>query len=309
MYLANLIFEMKKSSFFFLVLLSVTLIYCEDTNRTTSEPPRDLVEQRTVDNDSLLEFLNTHYYNYEEFQTANSGEYIEFKIDNVGQSDKTPLIDDDNLIEHIVQVKDPDGNFIEHTMYVLNIRDGVGASPTIADSVYVTYKGMYLDGSVFDERDEPIWFAGLGSIRGFLELLPFLERGEWTANPQTGFVEFNGLGTCAVFMPSALGYYDNRSGSGPAGATYAPLIFAVDLYTFAVSDHDGDSVPTIDEDLNNNHYFAEEEDDTDGDGVPNYLDTDDDGDGVLTKDEYDTNQDGIADDTDGDGIPDYLDAD
>ena len=77
---------MKKSSFFFLVLLSCTLIYCEDNNRGSAEPPRDLVEQRTVDNDSLLEFLNTHYYNYEEFQAASSGEQIEFIIDTVGQS-------------------------------------------------------------------------------------------------------------------------------------------------------------------------------------------------------------------------------
>jgi hypothetical protein len=39
------------------------------------------------------------------------------------------------------------------------------------------------------------------------------------------------------------------------------------------------------------------------------LDPDDDGDGVLTKDEYDTDGNGIPDDSDGDGIPDYLDND
>lgn len=306
MYLANLIFKMKKSSIFFLVLLSVTLIYCEDTNRTAAEPPRDLVEQRTVDNDSLLEFLKTHYYNYEEYQSAASDELVEFKIDTVGQSNKTPLIDDDNLIEHTVEVKDSDGNFIEHTMYVLNIRDGVGASPTIADSVYVTYKGMLLDGTVFDQSKTQIWFDGLGIVRGFGAAMPFLERGTFLKNPSTGVVDFDGFGSIAFFMPSALGYYNSPSG---VIAPYSPLVFAVDLYTFAVSDHDGDSVPTIEEDLNNNHYFAEEEDDTDGDGVPNYLDTDDDGDGVLTKDEYDVNLDGIPDDTDGDGIPDFLDAD
>ena len=49
-------------------------------------------------------------------------------------------------------------------------------------------------------------------------------------------------------------------------------------------------------------------DDTDGNGIPNYLDNDDDGDGVLTIDEYDVNADGVADDSDGDGTPDYLDA-
>ena len=53
--------------------------------------------------------------------------------------------------------------------------------------------------------------------------------------------------------------------------------------------------------------------DTDGDGLPNYIDMDDDGDNVLTKDENpDPNGDGDlsdAQDTDNDGIPDYLDDD
>ena len=50
--------------------------------------------------------------------------------------------------------------------------------------------------------------------------------------------------------------------------------------------------------------------DTDGDGIPNYLDTDDDNDGIYTVEE-DMNGDGnpANDDTDGDGIANYLDYD
>jgi len=306
LYLANLNLEMKKSSVFFLILLSITLIYCEENNRANLEPPRDLVEQRTVDNDSLVAFLGSHYYNYEEYQSAASDEFVDFKIDSIGDTGKTALIDDENLTEHIVQVKDSDGNFIEHTMYVLNIRDGVGASPSVADSVYISYKGMLLNGNVFDQNKNRTWLDGLGVVRGFSAGLPFLKRGTFSENPNNGTVHFDGFGTVAFFMPSALGYYNTPSGIISA---YSPLIFAVDLYTFAVSDHDGDSVPSILEDLNNNQYFAETEDDTDGDGTPNYLDADDDGDGVLTREEYDKNLDGVADDTDMDGIPDYLDAD
>ncbi len=64
-------------------------------------------------------------------------------------------------------------------------------------------------------------------------------------------------------------------------------------------DDDGDGVPTAVELV----Y-----DDTDSDGTPDYLDDDDDNDGVLTKDE-DYNQDGDPrnDDTNSDGKPDYLD--
>lgn len=78
-----------------------------------------------------------------------------------------------------------------------------------------------------------------------------------------------------------------------------------------LSEDDDDGIPANLEDINGNGNL--EDDDTDGDGVPNYIDADDDGDNVLTKDEN-PNPDGDADlsdaqDTDADGIPDYLDPD
>jgi hypothetical protein len=76
-------------------------------------------------------------------------------------------------------------------------------------------------------------------------------------------------------------------------------------------DDDNDGVSTLLEDINGNGNL--EDDDTDGDGIPNYKDADDDGDNVLTKRENpDLNDDGNVDDaqdTDGDTIPDYLDDD
>ncbi|MEC7085201.1 MAG: hypothetical protein VXW60_03615, partial [Bacteroidota bacterium] len=173
---------------------------------------------------------------------------------------------------------------------------------SFADDAYVTYKGMFLDGYSFDSNDQPTWFSGLSTVRGFYELLPHLERSTWEVDAN-GNVTFDGFGTAVVIMPSALGYY----GSSSAPRQYAPLIFAVELYTFKTADHDGDSVPTVDEDIDGNHHFSDDVDDTDGDGTPNYLDTDDDGDGILTIDEYDVDDDSIPDDSNDDGTPDYLD--
>ena len=52
--------------------------------------------------------------------------------------------------------------------------------------------------------------------------------------------------------------------------------------------------------------------DSDGNGIPDYLDVDDDGDGVLTRDEI-TDEDGNIifpyPDSNGNGTPDYLDPD
>ena len=81
------------------------------------------------------------------------------------------------------------------------------------------------------------------------------------------------------------------------------------------NDYDLDSVPTLDEDLNNDGNYAN--DDTDADGILNFVDNDDDGDMILTSVEYvfPPSTDGVSAnstnslDTDGDGVPNYLDND
>jgi hypothetical protein len=73
-----------------------------------------------------------------------------------------------------------------------------------------------------------------------------------------------------------------------------------------LEDSDSDGIFDIDEDLSGDGNL--DNDDTDGDGIPNYLDEDDDGDGVNTADEdRDNDGDPTTDDSDGDQIPDYLD--
>ncbi len=77
------------------------------------------------------------------------------------------------------------------------------------------------------------------------------------------------------------------------------------------TDDDGDTILTINEfpDQNQNG-FPDDALDTDLDGIPNFLEADDDGDGLSTLSE-DTNGNGDFndDDADGDTVPDYLDND
>ncbi|MGY5351794.1 Calx-beta domain-containing protein [Wenyingzhuangia sp. IMCC45533] len=75
-------------------------------------------------------------------------------------------------------------------------------------------------------------------------------------------------------------------------------------------DDDGDGVDTKDENVESRDNDPTN-DDTDGDGRPNYLDDDDDNDGILTQDEnvQSDDNDPTNDDTDGDGIPNYLEED
>jgi len=74
-------------------------------------------------------------------------------------------------------------------------------------------------------------------------------------------------------------------------------------------DNDNDTVSTNLEDINSDTNLAY--DDTDADGIPNYLDNDDDGDFVLTSLEYVFNRTATTTilDTDSDSIPNYLDND
>ena len=72
-------------------------------------------------------------------------------------------------------------------------------------------------------------------------------------------------------------------------------------------DYDNDGAETASEDLNANGNLAD--DDTDLDGIPNFIDNDDDGDLILTNEEYVFPKTNAILDTDNDGIPNYLDND
>ncbi|RSK38240.1 hypothetical protein [Mangrovimonas spongiae] len=119
---------------------------------------------------------------------------------------------------------------------------------------------------------------------------------------------------CNDIPPSNLGIENDYSSTSGDFTIYTTLI-----------EDDNDGVPAEMEDINGNGDLYD--DDTDGDGLPNFLDADDDGDNVLTltelndNDLVDANNDGDFDDdtdgdpltnpvdTDGDGIPNYLDND
>ncbi|MDB4820050.1 hypothetical protein OAH25_01705, partial [Flavobacteriaceae bacterium] len=248
-------------------------------------------------------FMQTHFYNYEDFTNLSSNSTIELIIDTISgdNSDKISLFDQVTTLS--IDILDDNDEVVPHNLYYIINREGSGQSPTVADSVFVSYKGLTLGNNVFDSRKNPVWLDNTTVVRGFKEFNALLKRGDISTNPN-GTYEFNNFGVGFVIMPSFLGYYENNTATIPA---YSPLIFQVNMHTMNTADHDADGINSIDEDLNGDHIFSN--DDTDSDNIPNYRDRDDDGDGILTEDEYDEDGDGIPDDSDGDGIPDYLDND
>jgi hypothetical protein len=247
--------------------------------------------------------MQTHFYNYTDFENIGSNQNPELIIDTIAgdNADKTPIFEQVKSID--IEVKDDDDNVVVHKLYYEVLREGSGDNPTVADSVFITYKGLLFDNKIFDQRKSPVWLEAKNVVRGFQEFLPKIKRGSIQINPD-GTYEFDNFGIAFAIFPSGLGYYENGTGTIKP---YSPLIFQVNILTLNRTDHDNDTVLTILEDLDGDHNF--DNDDTDEDGFPNYLDSDDDGDEILTKDEYDVNGDGIPDDSDGDGVPDYLDND
>jgi hypothetical protein len=286
---------------FFLILVIYSC--SKDSSSIEEIPANDIGPQYVLENDSIVEFLQTHFYNYKDFENLSSNNTVELLIDTISGDniDKISLFDQVSTLS--IDIEDDNNEMISHNMYYIINREGNGDSPTVADSVFVAYKGMTLGNTTFDNRKNPTWLDNTTVVRGFKEFTALLKRGDISTNNDGTYLLSN-YGIGMAIMPSALGYYNNSTLLIPA---YSPLIFQINLTTYNSTDHDHDGINSIYEDLNGDHVFSN--DDTDEDNFPNYRDADDDGDGVLTIDEYDADGDGVVDDTDGDGIPDYLDND
>ena len=59
------------------------------------EPVRELQDQTWKDDEAIVNFLQTHFYNYEEFEEDPNNFKIEISIDTIADDngDKTPLWD------------------------------------------------------------------------------------------------------------------------------------------------------------------------------------------------------------------------
>lgn len=282
----------------FLALI-IFLSSCDDNNRVT--PVRDVGEQALEDDQDIVDFLNSHFYNYTDFENNPDDYTLEIILDTIAEANasKTPLMEQVQYQD--VSIEDSEGEEINHRLYYLVVREGVGESPQVVDSTFVKYQGSLLNGNVFEERDFPVWFDLAAVIRGFREGLPKLKTGTYTIQ-NDGIPVFKNYGQGIFFIPSGMAYFSRTSAGIPA---YSPLIFKIDLLTLNPTDHDNDGIPSYLEDPDNDGNPLN--DDTDEDNIANFLDSDDDGDGTPTRDEYDTDNDGIPDDDDGDGTPNYLD--
>jgi len=284
----------------FLLVLVLGFIGCKknDDLDAVTVPERDRTEQQIIDKDSLLGYLNTHYYNASLFETPGNYKTSDLIItelpkDESGNYLDLPDPDNNTLLIEDVEIHTTTYLDVEYEYYILKLNQGGGEMPKFTDNINVNFIGSLMDGTVFDSTVNPAILDLVNLLQGWRSVLVQFSTsdGNYIINPD-GTVEFNDYGFGAMFLPSGLAYF----ASAPSGIPfYSNLIFKFELYQSAHNDHDNDGIFSHLEDLNNNQNVYD--DDTDEDNIPNFLDSNDDNDSLTTKSELifntyivDTNQ-------------------
>ncbi len=298
----------------------VLLVACKNDDGPEFDliPPRLLSEVVAEDQAAIQAYLETHFYNYEDFQSPPANFNYAIVLDTIAgiNSDKRPLIQDVQSITIEVKSEDfglNDKETVPHTLYYLVARQGMGEQPTQADSTYVKYEGSLLNGTLFDATSDYTWQYLPFFLRGYARGMSQFKVGDAIVENPDGTTEITNSGVGVMFLPSGLAYYNTANNGIPA---YSPLIFKVNVGLYIPeTDYDNDGIPSIQEDIDgngdvtNDNTDIKEEERLRSPRFANHVDPDDDGDGIPTRDEIIIDAQGniTFPDADNDGIPDYLD--
>lgn len=299
---------MNKFKYYFILLLAgISLVSCNKSgdDDVVTVPLRDYAVQYKADNDSIIKYLKT---NYIESVTAD----FEIKISKIPAGGTQTSIFDQKT--YTLATRKVYSNDIYYDVYYLILSEGKGSSPTNTDKVIASYSGNLLNGTVFDTsygypKDFNLfpYASGGGVIEGWSEIFPKFKTG-FSSTDGNGVITYKDYGAGVMFLPSGLAYYGEVKDKIPA---YSPLVFSFKLFDLQRMDNEytistttgtpifiGDGIPDYLEDLNGDGYLYDyslnktkypnppndgRKYDTDGDGIPDFLDLDDDGDGFTTR--------------------------
>jgi len=269
-----------KYNILFICALIISIISCspDDEGTIVSVPENDRTEQQVVDNDSLVDYLNTHYYNSAEVNAFANPTIADVVITELLEDETLPS--DATLLMTDAELKTTTYLDVEYEYYILEIKQGEGASsPRFCDKVRVKYAGSLMDGVDFETKTTPVDFDLTGVIPGWSRVMPEFNVGTFVTNSD-GTVSFENYGLGVMFLPSGLGYYATYTGSIPS---YSNLVFKFELLQSETADHDFDNIPSYMEVIEADYDLFGK--DTDEDLVVDFVDGDDDGDGTFTADE------------------------
>ncbi len=215
----------------------------------------DPAVQSLEDDEALVTFMKSHYYNE-----------AEDSVDTLTSNDRVSLFLDPRLKSEAITE-----NEVDYTLYYLLLEEGTNESPSMVDRVFTDYTGYFTSNLNAFDSNEDIWFNLTAVIRGWSYGFPKFKSGMNNSVPGEP-LSFDGTGKGYLIIPSGLAYGHNPGGL-LSGFADQNLIFKIELKFVEYLDQDGDGILSKDEDSNGNGNL--EDDDTDGDGIPNYLDSDD----------------------------------
>ncbi len=279
--------------YFILIITTFSLFSCSKSDSFTAEPVREYPVQYATDITDIEEYLKTYYITVVDHPGFADDQDVTFTKIPAGGTQKS--IWDQTTYQ--LKSREVSLHNITYKIYYLLLREGTGVAPSNADAVLAAYKGEFLSrqtaanvatlaATTFETVKYPQqMFNLLNTITGWSEVFPQFKTGNYQTNAD-GTVSYSGFGSGVMFIPSGLAYYGSGSGTIPP---YAPLVFSIKLYEIQRLDQDNDGIPSYLEDIDGDGYVRSlakgvaNPDDTDGDGIPNFLDVDDDADGFSTK--------------------------
>lgn len=316
---------MNKFKYYFILLLAgIAIVSCNksDDDDVVTVPLRDYKEQYKADNDSIVKYLKSNYMTV--IHAPGTPQDLDVVIKKIVPGDGNVSIWDQK--EYPLQTRPVYSNDVNYEVYFLSLREGTGSKPTNTDKIVASYSGNLLNGTVFDSSYGSAGTFNLFAyspegtvIEGWSEIFPQFRTGTSTTNAETGVITYDNYGAGVMFIPSGLAYYASGKGTIPA---YTSIVFSFKLFDLQRMDNEytissstggvvilGDGVPDYLEDINGDGYLydfrnttkypkppKELIDDTDGDGIADFVDFDDDGDGFTTRFELTkpTNEIGIV---------------
>ena len=288
---------MNKFKFYFIVITASVLFFScskDDDNDFTIEPPRDYATQYKADTLVIVDYLKNNYFEVVNKPGTTEDQDIVINKLVAGKASIMSYLNAPTYPKLLF--KEVELHSIKYKLYYLVLRPGIGISPCSVDGVLTSYKGTYLSqttttpsevtATLFEEVKFPQSTLSLyGVITGWSETFPLFKTGTSKINTD-GTVSYFDFGSGVMFLPSGLAYYNIGSGAIPA---YSPLVFSFKLYNVQRLDQDNDGVFSFQEDSNNDGFVrflasgTANPDDTDKDGIPDFLDVDDDGDNYTTR--------------------------
>jgi len=266
-----------------LILLAITIstYSCRDDDKINEGIEEiDRAIQQPIDQEILDTYFDSYYYNSNELNNISNPSMNDVVITELVAGESVPS--GHTLLRDAIETKSTNFADQDYNYYILRVNQGGGAEqPNFSDDVRLNYEGSLVeDGEVFDSTVNPTEFDLTGLIPGWARVIPEFNIAESFEINTDGTVSYTNVGVGVMFLPSGLGYYSAGSnGIGP----YKCLIFKFDLLQTEINDHDLDGIPSFDENLDSDFDINDE--DTDEDGLFNFIDNDDDNDGVITRDE------------------------